>query len=159
MADIVLVSVSHLLPQSVQIDQYFTSRSLAGSTTASLLSASTRSPPHCVCVPSLTNNHHHAICSQHPSPPDKSLLHLMCLALFFNGHPISFHLAPTLQTSSTTMENSGPLLKVTVKRYRYNFVAQRHFFLANVSPFVNVVVFFGLFIFWLLNNFFICEST
>ena len=102
---------------------------------------------HCVCVPSLTNNHHHAIWSQHPSPPDKSLLHLMCLALFFNGHPISFHLAPTLQTSSTTMENSGPLLKVTVKRHRYNFVAQRHFFLANVSPFVNVIVFFGLFIF------------
>ena len=56
MSDIVLVSVSHLLPQSVQIDQYFTSRSLAGSTTASLLSASSTRSPYtvCVCLPSST---------------------------------------------------------------------------------------------------------
>ena len=126
MTDIVLVGTSHLLPQSVQ-----KSTSLPGSWLVPPLSHSSvllQGPPHTVCVPSLANNHHHATCSQHRSPPDKPLWHLMCLALSFNGHPISFHLVPTLQTSSTTVENLAPLLKVTVKQYKCNFVAQRHFF-------------------------------
>ena len=62
-----------------------------------------------------------------------------------------------LQTSSTTVENLAPLLKVTVKQYKCNFVAQRHFF--QLMFLLLQMLLFSLACLFFVNTFFICEYT